>query len=149
RSDLLGLRMDGDDLIVDTIEVKTCGGSNVEVPRAELDKACGQLAATLEAVRSGLRESEGDGEEISPLGAPRQEMLKEVFVAGCQSLTATAEDRERWAGWLKSLFGEGIGAGGPRLGGLIYAVELGNNSVVEETVLSPAPDMIIVRKIRE
>jgi hypothetical protein len=93
RCDLLALRLEGDELVVETIEVKTCGRETVEVSRAELDKALKQLVATLEAVRSGLNEGGGEPAETSPLAAPRQEMLKEVFVTGCQSLAATPADR--------------------------------------------------------
>ena len=113
RCDLLALRLEGDELVVETIEIKTCGRETVEVPRAEVNKALKQLAATLEAVRPGLDEGGGEPAETSPLAVPRQEMLKEVFVNGCQSLTATPADRARWAEWLCALFREGTGFGGP------------------------------------
>jgi hypothetical protein len=149
RCDLLALRLEGDELVVETIEVKTCGRETVEVSRAELDKALKQLVATLEAVRSGLNEGGGEPAETSPLAAPRQEMLKEVFVTGCQSLAATPADRTRWAEWLRALFREGPGFGGPRLNGLIYAVELGNNSLPHEVGLADDPFPITLRSLRE
>jgi hypothetical protein len=147
RCDLLGLRSDGDDLVVETIEVKTCG-VDTEVARTEIDKAQSQLLATLEAVRSGLNDAEEELER-SPLAAPRQEMLKEVFVAGCQSLTARPSDRERWAEWLKALFGEGAAPGVSYLRGIVYAVELGNNSPPEEVVLAEEPFAVLLRRVRE
>ena len=95
RCDLMALRREEGALIVDAIEVKTSGRES-GVAAAEIQKASGQLDSTLEAVASGLAPEE----ESSPLTAPRQEMLKEVFVSGCQMLTASREDRTRWAvGW--------------------------------------------------
>ncbi|MET2833050.1 hypothetical protein [Mesorhizobium shangrilense] len=147
RCDLLALRNDGDDLVVEVIEVKTCG-TGAEVARAEIDKARSQLSATLEAVRSGLQEDE-EVPERSPLAAPRQEMLKEVFVHGCQSLTALPADRERWAEWLKALFGEGAASGASRLRGIVYAIELGHNSPPDESAVVDEPFTVLVRRIRE
>lgn len=148
RSDLLGLRSEGDELVVEVIEVKTAGTGGLEVARADIDRACDQLAATLEAVRSGLHENE-EAMEVAPLAAPRQEMLKEVFVAGCQSLTASPADRERWAEWLKAIFRESEVAGTPRLRGLVYAVELGNNSPPDEFTLCDFPMPVVLRRLRE
>jgi hypothetical protein len=45
------------------------------------------------------------------------------MLSGRQSLAATPADRTRWAEWLRALFREGPGFGGPRLNGLIYAVD--------------------------
>ncbi len=148
RCDLLGLRADGDQLVVEVIEVKTCGTGGIEVARSEIDKARAQLAATLEAVRSGLQEDE-EAPNTSPLAAPRQEMLKEVFVAGCQTLSATPADRERWAEWLRMLFGESEGTLATRLGGLIYAVELSNNNPTEEFTITDGDFPVMVRRVRE
>ena len=100
RCDLLGLRSEEGTLVVEAIEVKTTGTGGVAVAQTEIEKARSQLRATLAAIQSGL----GEDEQSSPLAAPRQEMLKEVFVFGCQSLTATREHRERWAEWLQILF---------------------------------------------
>ena len=147
RCDLLGLRVEDDELVVEVIEVKTVGTGGTEIARADIDKAHAQLAATLEAVQSGLQDEESAA--ASPLAAPRQEMLKEVFVAGCQSLTASPADRERWAEWLKALFREAVGPGGPRLQGVVYAVELSNNSPPDEFVLSGNPVPVLVRRVRE
>ena len=148
RCDLLGLRAENDELVVEVIEVKTSGTGGLEVARAEIDKAHAQLAATLEAVRSGLHEDD-EAPDASPLAAPRQEMLKEVFVSGCQSLSATPADRERWAEWLRMLFGEAEGPLATRLGGVIYAVELSNNNPLEEYTLADTDFSVQVRRVRE
>ena len=147
RCDLLGLRADGDDLIVETIEVKTTKTSGTSLTQANIEKARSQIESTLGAVRSGLGEDK-DMEDSSPLSAPRQEMLKEVFVAGCHSQTKP-DDRQRWATWLQLLFGQIPRTGKVRSGGIIYSVELSNNSKSAESTLARDPCTIIIRHVRE
>ena len=113
--------------------------------QTEIRKASNQLMSTLAAIQSGL----DDGEQASPLAAPRQEMLKEVFVSGCQSLTASREDRTRWAEWLQVLFRQVEGADETRLRGMVYAVELGNNKPSQEDNLRDKPYEIVVLRLRE
>ena len=143
RCDLLGLRSEEGVLVVDAIEVKTTGTGTVA--EAEVDRAKNQLRSTLAAIQSGLREDE----QSSPLVAPRQEMLKEVFVSGCQSLSATTEDRTRWAKWLQTLFGETEDKSDSELRGTVYMVELGNNASSDEEPICEQPPDIFVYRIRE
>ena len=145
RCDLLGLRHEDGTMVVDAIEVKTAGTGGDSVARTEIDKATSQLASTLAAIHSGLE----DDEESQPLAAPRQEMLKEVFVSGCQALGADREDRERWVEWLRVLFREMEGTSETQLRGTIYAVELSNNGPSEEVTLDTAPHGIVLRRVRE
>lgn len=145
RCDLLGLRSEHDVLIVEAIEVKTSGTGSAGVTPAEIEKASSQLKSTLNAIQSGLEEDE----QTSPLTAPRQEMLKEVFVSGCQSLTATEEDRERWGEWLKVLFRQTEGASETKIRGIVYAVELSNNSPPREEQIHEQPFDIVVHRLRE
>ena len=147
RCDLLGLRADGDDLIVETIEVKTTKTSETSLTQANIEKARSQIESTLEAVRSGLEEDKNMGDS-SPLSAPRQEMLKEVFVAGCHSETEP-DNRKQWATWLKSLFGQISRTGKVRSRGIIYSVELSNNRKSGESILAKEPCTIIIRQICE
>ena len=144
RCDLMALRREEGTITVDAIEVKTAG-RETGVSGTEIEKATRQLASTLEAIESGLTE-DGDG---SPLAAPRQEMLKEVFVAGCQALTASKEDRTRWAGWLEVLFGQVESGDEIRLAGTVYAVELRSNSPSVHRDLVEEPYGIGLRCIRE
>ena len=144
RCDLLALRCENDVLIVDAIEVKTVGGAT-SVPPTDIEKATKQLRSTLEAIQSGL----DDSDERSPLSAPRQEMLKTVFVSGCQALTSSAEERTRWAGWLKVLFRQEAETHETRLCGTIYAIELRNNSPCSHETLSEAPHEVVLRRLRE
>ena len=111
----------------------------------EIEKATGQLASTLAAIHSGLDESE----ESSPLAAPRQEMLKEVFVFGCQALGAGREDRERWVEWLRVLFREIDGASETQLRGTVYAVELSHNGPPEDQTVDATSYAIVLRRVRE
>ena len=144
RCDLMALRREEGALIVDAIEVKT-SGQEAGVAREDIKKASAQLGATLEAVASGL----APDEEGSPLTAPRQEMLKEVFVSGCQALAASREDRTRWAQWLEVLFRQAESGDEIRLAGTVYAVELRSNSPSVEETLKGEPCDVGLRRIRE
>ena len=145
RCDLLGLRSENGTLVVEAIEVKTAGTGGDAVARGEIEKATGQLASTLAAIQSGLEENE----DSPPLAAPRQEMLKEVFVSGCQALGAGREDRERWVEWLKVLFREMEGGSDTRLRGTVCAVELSHNGQSGDDALAAAPHEIVLRRVRE
>lgn len=144
RCDLLGLRREDSVLTVDAIEVKTTGGS-FGVSGADIQKGTSQLNSTLEAIESGLEKDE----HSSVLIAPRQEMLKEVFVSGCQALTASREDRTMWAEWLKSLFRENESEDVRRLRGTVYAIELSRNSPTSEQALRNDPYDVVLRCLRE
>lgn len=144
RCDLLALRREDGELTVDAIEVKTSGGTS-GVSGTEIQKATEQLKSTLEAIESGLEKDE----HTSVLIAPRQEMLKEVFVAGCQAITATPENRIQWVEWLKVLFREQASDDVRRLRGTVYAVELSSNSPTSEQALSNDPHEVILRRLRE
>ena len=144
RCDLLALRSEDGVLTVDAIEVKTSGtGTGVQEP--EIQKATSQLKSTLLAIQSGLAE----GDQASVLAAPRQEMLKEVFVSGCQALTASREDRTRWVQWLEVLFRQADGAEEARLHGMVYVVELSNNGPSIERDLTNDPCKVVLRRLRE
>lgn len=144
RCDLLALHRDDGVVTVDAIEVKTTGGA-ARVPATDVRKAADQLTATLTAIQQGLEE----GEDASPLAAPRQEMLKEVFVSGCQSATASPEDRTRWAEWLQVLFREQESADATRLCGTVYAVELSSNAPSSREEIRREAYDIAVERLRE
>ena len=144
RCDLMALRHEEGVLTVDAIEVKTTGQES-GIAEEEIQTAKNQLEATLDALKSGLApEDEG-----SPMTAPRQEMLKEVFVSGCQSLTASKDDRTRWVRWLKVLFRQEESVDEIRLAGTVYTVELRNNDPSMETRLVEGQIPIGLRQIRE
>lgn len=144
RCDLIALRSEDDLLIVDAIEVKTSGMSD-GVPTSEVEKAKQQLLNTLEAIDEGLKIDEHG----NPLSAPRNEMLKEVFVSGCQSLTTSEKDRDRWFSWLVKLFGQIEANCKFQLAGLIYAVELSNNNRSEFANIEQDPFIINIQRLRE
>ena len=144
RCDLLGLRQQDGALTVDAIEVKT-SGAVTGVQEGEIQKATRQLSATIQAIQSGLEE----GDQTSALAAPRQEMLKEVFVSGCQTLTATPEDRSRWVDWLKVLFRQEDAADEIKLQGTVYAVELSNNGPPSEQPMANDSYDMVLRRLRE
>ena len=144
RCDLMAVRHEEGAITVEAIEVKTAG-REAGVSGTEIEKAKSQLASTLEAIESGLKEHENG----SPLAAPRQEMLKEVFVSGCQALTGSKDDRTRWVRWLEVLFRQTESGDEIRLSGMVYAVELRNNSASVEERLEVEPHEINLRRIRE
>lgn len=149
RCDLLALHRDDGVLTVDAIEVKTASG-DTGVQQPEIEKATRQLVATLAAIESGVDEGrEQPGQQPSPLAAPRQEMLKEVFVSGCQSLAASRDDRTRWARWLQVLFRQKEGSDEIRLRGTVYAVELGNNKPSRDENLRGERYGIAIFRLRE
>ena len=145
RCDLLGLRSENGTMVVEAIEVKTAATGGDVVAQTEVRKATAQLASTLAAIQSGLEENE----ESSSLAAPRQEMLKEVFVFGCQALGAAREDRERWVEWLRVLFREIEGTSETQLRGTVYAVELSHNGPLEEETFAATSHSIVLRRVRE
>ena len=144
RCDLMALRREEGALTVETIEVKT-SGRDAGVTPVEIEKAKAQLGSTLEAVASGLAEEADD----RPLTVPRPEMLKEVFVSGCQALTASKVNRTRWAHWLEVLSHQAENGDEIRLAGMVYAVELRSNSPTVEESLAEDPYPIGLRRIRE
>ena len=146
RCDLLGMRSENGTLVVEAIEVKTVGTGGDAVAPADIQKATRQLASTLAAIESGLEEQ---SEDSPPLAAPRQEMLKEVFVSGCQALGVGRKDRKRWVEWLRVLFREIEGASDTRLRGTVCAVELSHNGRSRDEPLEAAPHEIVLRRIRE
>ena len=144
RCDLLALRREDGVLTVEAIEVKSTSAPN-GVPQTDVQKATSQLVATLTAIQSGL----GEGDDASPLAAPRQEMLKEVFVSGCQSATVSPEARTLWAEWLRCLFRDADSGDETRLRGTVYAIELSSNMPSSEETLDGGPYEIVVRRLRE
>ena len=153
RCDLLALRREDGMLIVEAAEIKTTG-SDTSVPDGDIQKAKKQLKSTLQAIHSGLDESE----QATPLAAPRQEMLKEVFVSGCQAVAANKEDRTRWVRWLKDLFRQKDSADEGRqtesddkirLRGIVYAVELSSNGPEHEEIVSDDPYDMTIYRLRE
>ena len=144
RCDLLALHRENGVMTVDAIEVKTTSSANGVQPK-DIHRATGQLRSTLEAIQSGL----DDASQSSPLSAPRQEMLKEVFVSGCQALIASRDDRTRWAQWLKILFRQEESTDEIQLRGTVYAVELSNNNKSSEETVSDTPHEMVLYRIRE
>lgn len=144
RCDLIALRSENDLLIVDAIEVKTSGTSD-GVSTSEVEKAKQQLLNTLEAIDEGLKIDEHG----APLSAPRNEMLKEIFVSGCQSLNTSEEDRDRWFSWLEKLFRQNEANCKIQLAGLIYAVELSNNNPSDIVNIEQEPFKIDIQLLRE
>lgn len=101
RCDLLGLRREGESLVVEAIEVKTTEDDDAARMNAPVRRAQEQISAVLAAVSAAIPDSAVGSD---PLSAPRCEMLKEVLVRGCQSRGLPPEQRGVWSGWMIELF---------------------------------------------
>lgn len=130
KADLLGLREEGGDLIIDVIEVKT---HDENVPYTVRDgvvtgHAVDQVLATLHA----LAEVFG-GQGISPLAKPRREVIREhLYTALLRDLDP--QYIERWHGLLQDLFNGNLKV---RLTGRIVHVQLASVATTSPvTVLS-------------
>lgn len=124
RCDMLALRASKNTsgLVLEAIEVKTAKGGPRQAGDAEIIKAVAQLDATLSAVADGVGNLPQSDDPRHCLAAPRNEMLKEVLVAGCMAREVTSNRRASWARWLERLFGTEPET--PDLCGRIYDVAL-------------------------
>lgn len=137
RCDMLALRIDQSQLVLEAIEVKTAKGAPRAVGDPEIVKALGQLSATLEAVREGVGDTASANARGDYLAAPRNEMLKEVLVAGCMAREVPAHRRKLWAEWLERLFGSTSEQ--PLLRGLVVDVALGSAEDPHRQTLTTEP----------
>jgi DNA polymerase III delta prime subunit len=145
RCDLLALRATGDGggLVLEAIEVKSARGGPRQSGDAEIIKAITQVDATLGAVAEGVGTLPLSDDPRHCLAAPRNEMLKEVLVAGCMVRGVTSEQRARWAQWLERLFGNEPET--PHLCGRIYDVALGSaDEPRTETVAKDGYPVVLV-----
>jgi hypothetical protein len=131
KADLLGLREEGGDLIIDVIEVKT---HDETVPYSIRDgvvsgHAVDQVLATLHA----LAEVFG-GANLSPLAKPRREVVREhLYTALLRDLDP--QYIERWHGLLQDLFN---GVLKVRLSGRIVHVQLASVATKPSAVVQSA-----------
>ena len=147
RCDMLALRHHENCLILEAIEVKTAKGAPRVVGDPEIVKAEAQLAATLDAVREGLGDTAAADASGACLAAPRNEMLKEVLVAGCMAKDVPAERRKLWAEWLERIFG--VTPETPLLQGLIVDVALGSAERCSRETLATSPTRIDIFHLTE
>jgi hypothetical protein len=135
RCDMLALRQDENGgLVLEAIEVKTAKGAPRHPDDPEIIKAITQLDATLSAVAEGVGTLPLSGDPRHCLAAPRNEMLKEVLVAGCMARDVPQERRALWAQWLEKLFGAEPAT--PALCGRIYDVALGSGEEPSQEQIS-------------
>jgi Helicase HerA, central domain len=124
KADLLGLREEGGELVIDVIEVKT-HDENVPYTIAGnvvTGHAVDQILATLHA----LAEVFG-GANLSPLAKPRREVIKEhLYTALLRDLDP--KYIERWHGLLQDLFNGTIKV---RLAGRLVHVQLASVATTE------------------
>ena len=117
KADLLGLRDEGGDLMIDVIEVK----AHDEAPPYTVadgvitGRAVGQVLATLQALAEVFSK-----EVTSPLARPRREVLREHLYAALLK-DQDPEYIERWHGLLEEAFSGRIAV---RLSGRIVHVQL-------------------------
>lgn len=139
RCDFFAVRVDGNHILAECVEVKTAKGKPRSAGDIEIESARQQLIATLGAVREGLGDSAQADATGHYLAAPRNEMLKEVLVHGCMARNAPRELRTIWAAWLERLFGAQPET--PELRGLIVNVALGSAESTKTEFLSGSPEI--------
>jgi hypothetical protein len=147
RCDMLALREQNGDLVMEAVEVKTAPGAPKAAGDPEIVKAITQLKATLEAVSQGVGAIPSSAEAGHCLAAPRNEMLKEVLVAGCMAREVPASRRKLWAGWLDRLFGDTPVT--PELRGLVVDVALGSAEDSHRETLSTSPHPLTLFHLTE
>jgi hypothetical protein len=139
RCDFFAVRVEGDHILAECVEVKTAKGKPRTAGDLEIEAARQQLVATLGAVREGLGDSAQAEAAGHYLAAPRNEMLKEVLVQGCMARNAPRELRAIWAGWLERLFGPQPET--PELRGLIINVALGSAESTKTEYMPGTPSI--------
>ena len=147
RCDMLALRHEENELVLEAIEVKTAKGAPRAAGDPDIVKALGQLHATLEAVREGVGNTSAAEAGGNCLAAPRNEMLKEVLVAGCMAREVPARRRKLWADWLERLFGSTPEQ--PLLRGLVIDVALGSAEDPHRQTLAADPVRIDLLHLTE
>lgn len=137
RCDLLALRQESGTFIVDAIEVKTTErDEGATVARKELRHAQEQVTSVLKAISAAVPDNTTG---THPLSAPRCEMLKEVFVRGCQSRAAEPAHRAEWSTWLKQVFHQEGEAADVRCQGEVIGVLLASSHDSEDDSLTSTP----------
>lgn len=147
RCDMLAFRSDEGQLVLEAIEVKTAKGAPRPAGHPDIVKALAQLSATLEAVREGVGDTSSADARGDYLAAPRNEMLKEVLVAGCMAREVPAHRRKLWAEWLERLFGGTSEQ--PSLRGLVVDVALGSAEDPHRQTLAVEPVCIDLLHLTE
>ncbi|MFZ4779899.1 MAG: ATP-binding protein, partial [Terrimicrobiaceae bacterium] len=147
RCDMLALRHEENELVLEAIEVKTAKGAPRAAGDPDIVKALGQLHATLEAVREGVGNTSAAEAGGNCLAAPRNEMLKEVLVAGCMAREVPPRRRKLWAEWLERLFGSTPEQ--PLLRGLVIDVALGSAEDPHRQTLATEPVRIDLLHLTE
>jgi len=146
RCDLLALRKEENQFVIECIEVKTTGGKKISGEGTIITHAREQIRATLDACSQAIPDSTTG---LEPLSGPRCEMLKEVFVRACQARGVPPELLARWSDWLKQLMGQEDEQLPVQYKGIVVRVLLGSNKKVSEKILEEDPFIIKSRNLTE
>lgn len=123
RCDLLALRIEGEDCVIESIEVKTRSSEDIEdLGREHAEE---QIISTLSACAAAIPDNL-KGED--PLSAPRCEMLKRIFVNALQSQTLPADHRKFWIEKLINIFEDGSNQTQLKYSGELILVLVGCNT---------------------
>jgi len=102
RCDLLSIRREENQFIVEAIEVKTTIGAELTEQNYNIIHAQEQIKDSLVAIQLALNSDNND-----PMSIPRNEMLKEVVVQHLHSRISSETSLKKWGGgWLHQLFRE-------------------------------------------
>ncbi len=145
RSDLIAVRFDGECFQVEALEVKTT--ADADIGSAVIAHAVEQIVSTLAAFSEAIP-TDASGTVLS---APRNEMLKEVLVRGCQGRGVTPDVRRTWGNWLKLFFRQDVASSYPqvRLSGRIVKVLMSSNESVASVKSADDPYSIFIDTLSE
>lgn len=125
RADLVGVRVQNGEFVVDVIEVKAREEeTNVFVRRD--GKIEGQAVRQVAAIKAALEQAFADHD--SPLTPPRREVLRDLLYVECQSRRYDQTFRAKWAQRLDDIFNPETSV---RFETLIYQVDLKHNRDTE------------------
>jgi len=135
RGDLLALRKEGDQFIIEAIEVKTFTSEEDVLTRRNgmvQGKAIDQVAALYQALRQTFHAPD------SPLTPPRREVLRDLFYTECQNRRHQQNFRQLWSNLLKIVFDTETGVL-PEVTARIYRIDLAHTRSSEPEILRGLP----------
>lgn len=144
RCDLLALRIENGSCHIESIEVKTRTGDEVEEHGQK--HAVTQIVSTLDACAASIPDNLIGGD---PLSAPRCEMLKRIFVNALQSQALPDEHRKFWIKQLINIFEVEPPKIPLKYSGEVIHVLIGCNTHENDEIIETGPYSIRLRYLIE
>lgn len=135
RGDLLALRQEDGNFVIEAIEVKTFTSEEDILKRRDgvvQGNAVDQVASLFQALEQTFQEPD------SPLTPPRREVLRDLFYNECRNRRHPSEFRQRWAKRLREVFDPSTD-NRLEVGARIYRIDLAHTKVIAPEVLHGVP----------